>query len=62
MLLPETANAIGLRFTDVGLALSCLLFDPIELLEDPDLPNILSIFPPTRFILGRHMDAVWSED
>jgi hypothetical protein len=36
VLLSETANAIGLRFTGVGLALSRLLFDPVELLEEPE--------------------------
>jgi len=36
VLLPETANAIGLRFAGVGLALSRLLFDPVELFEEPE--------------------------
>jgi hypothetical protein len=36
MLLPETANTIGLRITGVGLALSRLLFDTLELLEEPE--------------------------
>lgn len=36
MLLPEAANAIDLRFTRVGLAVSRLLFDPVELLEEPE--------------------------
>ncbi len=36
MLLPETANAIGLRFAGVGLSVLRLLFDPVELLEEPE--------------------------
>lgn len=36
MLLPEATNAIGLRFTDVGLLVSRLPFDPVELLEEPE--------------------------
>lgn len=36
MLLPEAANAVGLRFTGVGLYLSRLPFDPVELLEEPE--------------------------
>lgn len=36
MPLPETANAIGLRFAGVGLSVSRLLFDPVELLEEPE--------------------------
>ncbi len=34
MLLAETANAVGLRFTGLRGLVSCLLFDPVELLEE----------------------------
>jgi len=35
-MLPEAANAVGLRFTGVGLYLSRLPFDPVALLEEPE--------------------------
>ena len=36
MLATEAAYAIGLRFTGVGLSVSRLIFDPVELLEEPE--------------------------
>jgi hypothetical protein len=36
VLLPEAVNAVGLCFTGVGLYLSRLPFDPVELLEEPE--------------------------
>ncbi len=36
MLLPEAVNAVGLRFTVVGLFASRLPFNPIELFEEPE--------------------------
>ncbi len=36
MLLPEATNAIGLRFPGVRLFVSRLLFDPVELFEEPE--------------------------
>lgn len=34
MLLAEAVNAVGLRFTGVGLFVSRLSFDPVELFEE----------------------------
>lgn len=36
MLLAETANAVDLRLPRIWGLVSCLLFDPVELLEEPE--------------------------
>lgn len=46
VLLPETANAIGRRCIGVGLFVSRLLFDPVELLEEPEC-----LFRPSASVL-----------
>jgi hypothetical protein len=36
MLLAETTNAVDLRLPSIWGFVSCLLFDPVELLEEPE--------------------------
>ena len=48
MLLAEPVNAVGLCFTGVGLSVSRLPFDPVELLEEPE-----SLFRRAATILSR---------
>ena len=47
MLLAEAANAVDLRLPGIRDIVSCLLFDPVELLEEPECLFRKRCFPRT---------------
>ncbi|WP_313903231.1 hypothetical protein [Rhizobium leguminosarum] len=50
MLFPEAVNAVGLRLSGIWGFVSCLLFDPVELLEEPE--RLFRRFPPFFLVLS----------